>query len=104
MTGVGRALRRRHWPYDAIMLRVQAQLTEEQARRLKDLAGAEGVSVGELLRRGADLLLAHGPDDSAEARKHRAVAAVGRFRGDGSAVAEGHDEYLEEAFANGDLR
>jgi len=80
------------------MLRVQAQLTEDQARRLKALARADGVSVAELLRRGADLVLERA--DHPDGARVRALAAVGRLRsGDGGRdVAERHDEHLADAF------
>lgn len=78
------------------MLRVQAQLSQDQARRLKAMAAAEGVSVAELLRRGAELVLAHGHEESPEARKRRALAVVGAFRDEREDVAEGHDDYLDD--------
>lgn len=77
------------------MLRVQAQLTEDQSRRLKALAAAEGVSVAELLRRGADLVLAGAGDRSPEARRERARAVVGAFSDERADVAERHDHYLD---------
>lgn len=76
------------------MLRIQAQLTEEQARRLKALAAEEGVSVAALLRRGADLVLEARAGDTADDRRRRALAAVGRFA-DLPDVARGHDAYLD---------
>ncbi|MEJ7797234.1 MAG: hypothetical protein WKF42_01950 [Solirubrobacteraceae bacterium] len=79
------------------MLRVQAQLTEEQARRLRARAEEEGVSVAALLRRGADLVLEQGGGETLQDRRARALAAVGRFE-DGKDVARRHDEYLDEAF------
>lgn len=79
------------------MLRVQAQLTEEQARRLKSLAGDEGVSVAALLRRGADLVLDQGGGETKQDRRDRALTAVGRFE-DGPDVARRHDEHLDATF------
>jgi hypothetical protein len=75
------------------MLRIQAQLTEEQALRLKALAAEEGVSVAALLRRGADLVLEARAGDTADDRRRRALAAVGRFA-DAPDVARRHDDYL----------
>jgi len=71
------------------MLRIQAQLTEEQARRLKTLAADEGVSVAALLRRGADLVLDQGAGETREDRRRRALEAVGRFT-DAADVARRH--------------
>lgn len=79
------------------MLRIQAQLTEDQARRLKVLAAEEGVSVAALLRRGADLVLESRNGDTGEDRRRRALAVVGQFSG-GPDVAVRHDDYLDEAF------
>lgn len=79
------------------MLRIQAQLTEEQARRLRSLAAEEGVSIAALLRRGADLVLGQGAGETREDRRNRALAAVGRFT-DAADVARRHDEHLDDAY------
>ncbi len=79
------------------MRRIQAQLPEETARRLRELSVQEGVSVAELLRRGAELVLRQGPHDTAEARRRRALAVVGRFT-DAPDVASQHDAHLDEAY------
>lgn len=76
---------------------MQAQLTEEQARRLKLLAVEQGVSVAELLRRGAEHVLSQGAGDSPEARRARALSAVGRFREARDDTARQHDRALDEA-------
>lgn len=79
------------------MLRVQAQLTEDQLRRLRALAAEERVSIAALLRRGADLVLERGAGDTRDDRRRRALEAVGRFTDDGD-VARRHDEHLDDAF------
>jgi hypothetical protein len=79
------------------MHRLQAQLTQEQARRLRARAAQEGVSVAALLRRGADLVLAQDAAEMGEGRTERALAAVGRFS-DNADAARRHDEHLDEAF------
>lgn len=56
----------------------------------------EGVSVAELLRRGAELVLRHGPLDTPQERRRRARAVVGRFA-DHPGVAAEHDRHLDEA-------
>jgi len=78
------------------MLRVQAQLTEQQARRLKARAGEEGVSVAALLRRGADLVLDQAGGETNSDRRRRALDAVGRFA-DAADVGRRHDEHLDDA-------
>ena len=82
------------------MLRVQAHLTEDQARRLRELASEEGVSVAALLRRGADLVLEQAPLGTPEERTRRALAAVGAFRSDADDVSRRHDAYLDEIYGS----
>lgn len=79
------------------MVRTQIQLTEEQARRLKERAAAEGMSMAELIRRSVDALLADTVAVSEEERRRRALAVIGRFRSGLSDLAENHDRYLAEA-------
>lgn len=79
------------------MQRIQAQLPDATAQRLRELSAQEGVSVAELLRRGAELVLRQGLHDTPESRRRRALAVVGRFA-DAADVAATHDEHLDEAF------
>lgn len=79
------------------MLRIQAQITEQQARRLKALAAEEGISVAALLRRGADLVLEQAPRQTRDDRHRRALEAIGRFEDDRD-IARRHDEHLDDAF------
>lgn len=85
---------------NAGMVRMQAQLTDVQAARLRELAAERGVSVAELLRRGADLVLSEEGPVSREERKRRALGAVGRFPDTASDVAVEHDRYLDDAYAS----
>ena len=79
------------------MVRTQIQLTDEQARKLKQLAAGEGHSVVRLLcMRGGALVAAVPLLDSEESRL-RALSIVGRFDGPPDLAAE-HDRYLEEAY------
>lgn len=78
------------------MRRIQAQLSEETATRLRTMSKQEGVSVAELLRRGAELVLRQGPLDTPQERRQRARAVIGRFE-DGPRVAAEHDRHLDEA-------
>lgn len=80
------------------MKRLQVQLTEEQERRLKQLAAEEGVSVAALLRRGADIVLEQEARQTAEDRRRRALAVVGRFS-DAPDVARRHDAVLDDVLA-----
>ena len=78
------------------MVRTQIQLTDEQARKLKQLAAAEGHSVAELIRMSVDALLATVPLLDSEESRLRALSIVGRSDGPPDLAAE-HDRYLEEA-------
>jgi hypothetical protein len=79
------------------MIRTQIQLTEEQARRLRRAARAQGVSMAEVVRRCIDQGLAVAERGE---RYARAAGLVGAFedRGGTRRVAEEHDRYLGDAF------
>ena len=80
------------------MIRTQIQLTEEQARELKELAAREGVSMAELVRQAVDSLLEGSGTISVEERRRRAMALVGQFNSGRSDVSEKHDECLVEGY------
>lgn len=80
------------------MVRTIIQLSEDQAKVLKERAKAQGVSVSELVRQGVDLVLGSRISD-AEMRR-RAKAAVG-FINDKPDLSINHDKYLSQAYANG---
>ena len=77
------------------MIRTQIQITEHQARMLKELAQRRGVSMAELVRQAIDTLTEG--DDEAE-RWRRATAVIGRFHSGRSDISERHDDYLAEDF------
>ena len=80
------------------MIRTQIQLTEDQARRLKQQARREERSMADLVRESVTEYLARRqPIDRAELVK-RARALQGRFRSGHPDLAEEHDRYLDEAF------
>lgn len=62
---------------------------------MKARAAEEGVSVAELLRRGADLVLEQAPLETREQRKQRAMAVVGEFADVADDVSRAHDAYLD---------
>ena len=80
------------------MIRTQVQLTEEQARVLKNLASIRQVSVAELIRQSVDALIRSSREIDTEERRRRAIAAAGRFHSGASDISAKHDEYLVEAF------
>ena len=79
------------------MHRIQVELSDETVRRLRTMSADEGVSIAELLRRGAELVLQEGPHDAPDERRRRARAVIGRFS-DSPKVAREHDQHLDEAF------
>ncbi len=80
------------------MIRMQVQLTEEQLEGLRAMASAEGVSVAELIRRGADMVLAGRGSVSREERVRRALSIAGKFRSGETDISVNHDKYLAEDF------
>lgn len=80
------------------MVRTQVQLTEEQARGLRQLAAERGVSVAELVREAVDLLVRSGTAVLPAERQRRALQAIGRFASGLKDVSASHDEYLEETY------
>lgn len=79
------------------MVRTIIQLTEDQARGLKERARAQRVSVSALVRESVQTLLAKPSYD--EQIRRRAKEAVGFADLGASDVAENHDKYLAEAYA-----
>ncbi len=80
------------------MIRTQIQLTEEQAKTLKKIAGKKHVSMAELIRQGVNNLMRSSGEVTMEERKKRAVAAAGRFHSGKKDISTKHDDYLTEAF------
>ena len=81
------------------MVRTQIQLTEDQARHVKQIAAERGVSMATVIRQGVDLLLRSAETDvSDDERVARAISAAGRFRSEGGDGAVEHDRYLRDAY------
>jgi len=78
------------------MVRTQIQLTESQARSLRKLAHRHRLSMAELIRRGVDQVLASGLSAEVDRKKHKALAAAGRFHSGRRDVSVRHDRYLAE--------
>ena len=78
----------------------QIELTEEQDRRLEEVASRQGRSVSELLRERVDAVLQQeqGPEVPREELKRRALAVLGRFDSGLPDLGTNHDRYLEEDF------
>lgn len=79
------------------MIRTQIQLTEEQARRVQQLAADKGVSMAQVIREAVEQYTTQGTA-SREERVKRALEAAGRFRSGLQDLSIEHDKYLAEAF------
>jgi hypothetical protein len=80
------------------MVRTQIQLTERQAKALKAMARAQGISAAEIVRRAIDELMQSNLMIDDSDRRTRALSAVGRFRSGRADVSRNHDSYLSEAY------
>ncbi len=80
------------------MIRTQIQLTEEQAKTLKKIAGKKHISMAELIRQGVNNLMRSSGGVTMEERKKRAVAVAGRFHSGKKDISTKHDDYLTGAF------
>ena len=80
------------------MIRTKIQLSEKQAKALKDLAARRQVSVAKLIRQAVDEQLRASGAIDPETRKRRAQAVVGRFHSSRSDLSVAHNRYLAEAF------
>jgi len=79
------------------MIRTQIQLTEDQARLLRDLSRSNRESMASLIRRAIDqFLMSRKPDRSALYRQ--ASTIIGKYEAGARDISVEHDRYLEEAF------
>jgi Arc/MetJ-type ribon-helix-helix transcriptional regulator len=79
------------------MIRMQVQLTEEQARGLRDVAHQRGVSVSSVVREAVGRLLEQPRRPTREELRRRALARAGKYDSGCTDVAERHDEHFVEA-------
>ncbi len=80
------------------MVRTQIQLTEKQARLVKQIAADRHMSMAAVIREALDRSLpSHTNELSHEDRIRLAVNAAGRFRSGSADGATEHDRYLAEA-------
>ncbi len=87
------------------MIRMQIQLRKSQTLALRKMAAEQGVSIAELIRRALDQTLNARAPLSGRRHMERLRTRIGRFDPGIKDLAERHDHYLEEAFADdGDVR
>ena len=79
------------------MIRTQIQLTEEQARLLREHARANNESIASVIRTAVDhFLMSRKPDRFALYRQ--ALETVGKYKAGIHDISVEHDRYLDEAF------
>lgn len=76
------------------MPRAEIELTEEEAKRLDEVAATSGRSVAEVIRDSVDLYLGN----ERMLAKERARKASGMFRSSVNDLGTNHDHYLAEDF------
>jgi predicted DNA-binding ribbon-helix-helix protein len=80
------------------MVRTQIQLTEDQAKALKEIAQSRHLSVAELIRKAVDTVIKSNTVVNAEERHKRAMEIVGKFSSGKRDVSKKHDLYLTEVY------
>lgn len=81
------------------MVRTQIQLTDEQARRLRELSLSSNESVASLIRNAIDRFLITGKPNRA-AQYRQALSLAGKYETGQPDMAIEHDRYLEEAYGS----
>jgi hypothetical protein len=81
------------------LIRTQIQFSPEQLARVRDLAGAAGVSVAEVVRRSVDFYVEnHAATRGEQATRLQAAEVAGRYRSGRDDGSFGHDDALADAF------
>ena len=86
------------------MIRTQIQLTESQAKVLKERARLEERSVADLVRASVAEYHARHPARDRSELARRARGLVGRYHSKRPDLAENHDRYLADAYDHEPLR
>ena len=80
------------------MVRIQIQLTEDQAKALKKIAQSRHLSVAELIRKAVDTVIKSNTVVNAEENHKRAMEIVGKFSSGKRDVSKKHDRPLTVAY------
>ena len=81
------------------MAKAEIELTDEQMERLKTLEEERGVPAHELMRQAVEQMLRESGGMSRDERWARLLAAAGKYNSGLGDLAENHDKYLAEAYA-----
>ena len=79
------------------MIRMQIQVTADQARGLRDRAHSKGRSISDLVRESVARLLTEGARPDRAELERRAREVRGRFRSGIPDLAEEHDRHLADS-------
>ncbi len=79
------------------MIRTQVQFTEEQYKKLKEIAQSNHKSMSSVIRQAVDQLLLSRKPDRAALYRH-AASLVGKYDADKTDISVEHDTYLDEAY------
>ena len=82
------------------MVRMQIQLTDEQAETVRRIARARGVSISAVIREAVDAGVVAPHAELRREQWERALAVLGAFHGGGGNVSVEHDAYLADAYAD----
>ena len=80
------------------MVRVQVELSDQQAQALERLSVQRGVSVAQLLQQGVEHVLGAVEPPEGRTQRERALAALGCFASGAGDLAAQHDRHLAEAY------
>jgi len=80
------------------MVRTQIQLTEDQAKALKRIAGARHLSVAELIRRAVDAMIKTSLSVDPEEKLKRSLEIAGKFGSGQRDISKRHDFYLSKSY------
>lgn len=82
------------------MIRTQIQLTEDQARQLKEIAYEKNISMAELIRRQVDELITQNRGKIRQHQIEQAKEACGKYSSGKKDVSIHHDAYLSEDYSS----
>lgn len=71
------------------------QLTDEQAKALKEIAAQRGISMAELIRESVERTI---KETERKEKWRRATAVIGRYHSDKTDISVNHDKYLAEDY------